>query len=72
MLLCVYRNNLDFDEKWHFFVLQSRILEDASIMCNSWSPRHNVSTEFFFLYFYHNFNPLLTGSSGSKIFNSLL
>ncbi|KAK9294915.1 hypothetical protein QLX08_010608 [Tetragonisca angustula] len=22
----------------------SRILEDASIMCNSWSPRHNVST----------------------------
>jgi len=28
-----------------FFVLQSRILEDASIMCNSWSPRHNVSTE---------------------------
>ncbi|KAL2740247.1 inhibitory POU protein-like, partial [Vespula squamosa] len=21
----------------------SRILEDASIMCNSWSPRHNVT-----------------------------
>lgn len=39
-----------------FFILQSRILEDASIMCNSWSPRHNVSTElqfffYFFLYF---------------------
>lgn len=26
-----------------FFCFQSRILEDASIMCNSWSPRHNVS-----------------------------
>lgn len=27
-----------------FLSFQSRILEDASIMCNSWSPRHNVST----------------------------
>lgn len=26
-----------------FLSFQSRILEDASIMCNSWSPRHNVS-----------------------------